>query len=69
MMMNMAMAMENADVRQQSKELLAKLEADPVVNGMMEAAETIEDMYEVAKRYVTMKLEDFRQLFEEAMDY
>lgn len=69
MMMNMAMAMENADVRQQSKELLAKLEADPVVNGLMEAAETIEDMYEIAKRYVTMKLEDFRQLFEEAMDY
>ena len=68
-MMNMAMAMENADVRQQSKELLAKLEADPVVNGMMEAAETIEDMYEIAKRYVTMRLEDFRQLFEEAMDY
>lgn len=69
MMMNMAMAMENADVRQQSKELLAKLEADPVINGLMEAAETIEDMYEIAKRYVTMKLEDFRQLFEEAMDY
>lgn len=68
-MMNMAMAMENADVRQQSKELLAKLEADPVINGLMEAAETIEDMYEIAKRYVTMKLEDFRQLFEEAMDY
>lgn len=65
----MNMAMENADVRQQSKELLAKLEADPVINGLMEAAETIEDMYEIAKRYVTMKLEDFRQLFEEAMDY
>lgn len=69
MMMNMAMAMENADVRQQSQELLAKLEADPVINGLMEAAETIEDMYEIAKRYVTMKLEDFRQMFEEAMDY
>ena len=68
-MMNMAMAMENADVRQQSQELLAKLEADPVINSLMEAAETIEDMYEIAKRYVTVKLEDFRQLFEEAMDY
>lgn len=68
-MMNVAVAMENAGAREQAQEILAELQANPAANALMEAAKTVEDMYEVAKSYVDMSLEAFRNAFAAAMDY
>ena len=68
-MMNVAVAMENAGAREQAQEILAELQANPATNALMEAAKTVEDMYEVAKSYVDMSLEAFRNAFAAAMDY
>ncbi len=66
-MYNVVTVMNNNAV--EIKRLQATMEADPVVGRLMDAAETVEDMYKVAKRYVQIKMEDFRQTFNEAMDY
>ena len=68
-MYNVAAVMNDEAAAAEIKKLQAAMEADPVVGKLMDAAETVEDMYEVAKRYVEIKLEDFRELFSEAMDY
>ena len=68
-MMNVAVAMENVGAREQAQEILAELQTNPATNALMEAAKTVEDMYEVAKSYVDMSLEAFQNTFEAAMDY
>ena len=68
-MYNVALVMKDRAAAAEIRNLQAYMEADPVVNRMMDAAETVEDMYEVAKRYIQIKFEDFRQAFNEAMDY
>ena len=65
--MDMAMAIEQNEAKVQ--EMLQKMEADPVTSKIMEVAETVEDMYEAAKRYITIKLDDFRKLFNDALGY
>ncbi len=56
-----------------AKEALDKIweliEANPVSMKLLEAAETVEDMYEIAREYVAMKLEDFKVLFDKTLDY
>ncbi len=68
-MYNVALVMKDRTAAAEIRNLQAYMEADTVVNKMMEAAETVEDMYEVAKRYIQIKFEDFRQVFNDAMDY
>ncbi len=68
-MYNVALVMKDRTAAAEIRNLQAYMEADTVVNKLMEAAETVEDMYEVAKRYIQIKFEDFRQAFNEAMDY
>ena len=68
-MYNVALVMKDRATAAEIKNLQAYMEADTVANKLMEAAETVEDMYEVAKRYIQIKFEDFRQVFNEAMDY
>ena len=46
--MEMAMTIEQNGA--QVQEMLQKMEADPITSRIMEAAETVEDMYEAAKR-------------------
>ena len=68
-MMNVAVAMENVEAREQAQEILTKIQANPAVNALLEDAETVEDMYEVAKRYIDMNREEFRNAFEAAINY
>lgn len=68
-MMNAAVAMENVEAREQAQEILTRIQANPAVNALVETAETAEDMYEVAKRYIDMNREEFRNAFEAAMNY
>lgn len=65
--MEMAMAIEQNGAKVQ--EMLQKMEADPITSRIMEAAETVEDMYEAAKRYISIKLDEFKELFDEALGY
>ena len=45
------------------------MEANPVLNKVLEAAKSIEDMYQVAKCYLDIKLEDFKILMNKTADY
>ncbi len=69
---------ENVDISQvmgadgaaEAVETVGKLiEANPVSKKLLEAAETVEDAYEVFKNYVKMKWEDFKVVFEKTVDY
>ncbi len=71
-------AVENVDVAkvmrtEGASEAVARLqvlmEENPVVKKLMEAARTVEDMYEVAKTYIEVKLEDFKVLWNKTVDY
>ncbi len=45
------------------------IDANPVTRKLLEAAETMEDAYEVFKTYVEMKWEDFKVIFNKTVDY
>ena len=68
-MYNVAAVMNDSVAVAEIKKLQAAMEADTVVGKLMDAAESVEDMYEVAKRYIQIKFEDFCQVFNETMDY
>lgn len=67
--MDVAVMMENEDVRAQVKIVQGYMEADSAVSRMLDAAENISDMYEIAKKYLTIKMEEFETLFNGVMDY
>lgn len=69
---------ENVDVAkimsvEGSAEALEKvgeiIDANPVSKKLLEAAQTVEDAYQVFKDYVKMKWEDFKIIFEKTVDY
>ncbi len=45
------------------------IDANPVSKKLLEAAQTVEDAYQVFKDYVEMKWEDFKIVFEKTVDY
>ena len=45
------------------------IEANPVSRKLLEAAQTVEDAYQVFKDYVEMKWEDFKIVFRKTVDY
>ena len=61
--------MENETVRKGMDEMKAALEADPVTMKLLDAAKNVEDMYEVAKKYMQLKFEDFKKAFHMTVDY
>ncbi len=61
--------MENEEVQQQMVQMKAIMEKDPVVVKMVEAAKTAEDVFEITKRYVQVKWEDFKRVFMESVSY
>lgn len=66
---NVAEIMEQAEAKASVEKLQAAMEANPVVNQLLEAAETVEDMYQVAKEYITIKFEEFKVLIDKTVDY
>ncbi len=69
---------ENVDVAKimstaGADEALAKvgeiIDANPVSKKLLEAAQTVEDAYQVFKAYVEMKFEDFKIVFEKTVNY
>ncbi len=51
------------------EQVKAALEADPEVSLLVKAAETVEDVYEIVKRYSKATLEQVKVLFEKTVDY
>ncbi len=76
--MSESITVENVDVAKVMSakgagEAVARLqemmEENPAVKKLMDAAQTVEDMYEVAKAYIEVKLEDFKVLWNKTVDY
>ncbi len=73
-----ALTVENVDVAKMLSvegadksvdDMVAAMEENPAVKKLMDAAETLEDMYHVVKEYLAIKLEDFKVLFDKTVDY
>ncbi len=58
---------------EKAQETLAKVEElaqqDPEIHGLVEKAETPDDMYEVFKKFVSMPIEAFKKLFHSVTEY
>ncbi len=69
---------ENVDVAKvlsvkEAEDLKVEIEgimnADPVTQQLMKAAETVEDVYEVVKRFLKITMEDFKIIFGKTVEY
>ncbi len=69
MSINVAAIMEDSQSRATIDQIQAAMRSDPIVDKMMEAAQTVEDAYEVVKRYVVIKFEDFKAVCNDMMEY
>ncbi len=50
-------------------QFVAALDENPAVKKLLDAAQSVEDVYHIAKDYIQMKLEDFKILFEKTVAY
>ena len=66
---NVAEVMDREGAKEAAEKLLDSMEKNPAIAKLLDAAETVEDAYEVAKNYLKMKLEDFKVLFNKTVDY
>lgn len=56
------------DTKERALKVQEVLEKDPAVKAELDAASSVEDLYEVFKRYLVMKLEDFKKLCTRSTD-
>ncbi len=77
-MSNVAIATANIDVAQimshednknAVEQIRAAFESNPAVSQMLDAAQSVEDMYEAIKEYFSLKLEDFKVMYDKAVDF
>ncbi len=69
MSINVAAIMEDTQSRATIDQIQAAMSRDTIVDKMIEAAQTVEDAYEVVKRYVVIKFEDFKAVCNDMMEY
>lgn len=67
--MDMATVMHNENFNDQLAAQLQEMENNPVVSKLLEAAQTVEDMYNIAKGYFEITFEKFQTMYEEATNY
>ncbi len=65
----MAKLIENEEAVKAAEKMQAALEADPEVSVLMKAAETVEDVYEIIKRFSKATLAQVKVLFDKTVDY
>ncbi len=58
---------EKAELAMQEVE--QAINADPEASALMKAAQTVEDVYEIVKRYAKATLEQVKYIFNETVDY
>ncbi len=61
--------MENETIKAIYDEYLPQIEADPIIDKLVQTAEKIEDLYEEFKKCVDIAFDQFKQLFEDSYDY
>ncbi len=61
--------MEDEKIKQGMDELVAAMEKDAATMKLVEAAETVEDLYQITKRFVKVTIEDFKKVFRQVADY
>ena len=66
---NIAAIMESEAGKKAEAKLTEVMESNPVVSKLVKAAETVEDAYQIAKEYFTMKFEEFKVLFDRTVNY
>ena len=66
---DVAEVMSHQENQSAAEQLKAALEANPAVSQMMEAAQSVEEMYDSVKEYISLKLEDFKVLFDKTIEY
>ncbi len=66
---NVAQIMSVEGAHEKVEQFVAVMEENPAVKKLLEAAQSMEDMYHIAKEYVEMKLEDFKVLWDKAVAY
>ena len=60
---------ENPKAKEVLNQLQDLIEKDTVANAIMEKAQDFKDMYEVVKRYVDVKLEQFKSILQDTLEY
>ena len=69
MAVNMEAMMADAKAKNYIETVQSKMEENAEVNALMEKAASLEDLFEVAKKYVTMKFEAFKAICHDAFAY
>lgn len=66
---DVAQIMSREDNQNAAGQVMAAFESNPVVSQMLDAAQSIEDMYEAIKEYIGLKLEDFKVICNKTIDF
>ncbi len=56
-------------MQQKMDTLVEAMEKDPVMMKIVDAAKTVEDMYEITKSFIKVTFEDFKKVFHQVTDY
>ncbi len=66
---NVADILGTADAMQRVEKVKEAISADAEVSALVKAAETVEDVYEIVKRFAKVTLEEMKVLFQKTVDY
>ncbi len=66
---NVAALMATEDAQQAKAKFEALVHADPKANALLAAAESVEDVYQVIKRFIDVTLDQVKAAFHKTMDY
>lgn len=66
---NVAEILGREDAQAEEKKFEAALAENPAAMKVFEAVKSVEDAYEIAKKFVQIKLEEFKVLFEKTVNY
>ncbi len=69
MVLDMKALMADSEGRGKVEEIQKILENDAVIGKLMDAAQGIQDAYEIVKKFVTVKYETFKALCMDVLDY
>ncbi len=67
--LNVAGILASEGVEEKVEQVKEILESVPEVNAMMKAAETVEDVYEIVKKFANATFEQVKVIFEKTVDY
>lgn len=66
---NIAEIMNQENIQNAVEQLKETLELNPAIQQMIDAAQSLDEMYMSLKDYISLKLEDFKVVFYKAVEY